>query len=321
MIFSGSLEGSNTDVTQTSAACGLHVDGAFYHVILRGNHRDQIFFQPADRDRFAMLVADNIERFRMRVHAYCWMSNHVHLLMQVADIPLGRVMMRIAGNYAREMQRFRPTTGHFFERRYRAILVDADSYLIELIRYIHLNPVRAGMVDTPDAYQWSGHRAYLGLTTTPWLTTDFSLSLFNREQSVARDAYRQFVLAGIGIATDQELISGRPDDQRILGDDVFLARLTTTRRPRRILSLQGLIGIICRVHATDPETVLASGRQRHPAKLRAVILHHALHLRIATLSDIARHFKRSASTLSESLDLYRRIEPALFDNPIDFDSH
>lgn len=81
----------------------LHVDGAFYHVILRGNHRDSIFFRAADRDRFAALVAENIERFRMRVHAFCWMSNHVHLLVQVADIPLGRALMRIAGRYAREL--------------------------------------------------------------------------------------------------------------------------------------------------------------------------------------------------------------------------
>ena len=92
----------------------LHVDGAFYHVILRGNHREAIFFRPADRDMFASLVAEMLGRFRMRVHAYCWMTNHVHLLMQVSDAPLGRAMMRIASRFARHMQRHRLTTGHFF---------------------------------------------------------------------------------------------------------------------------------------------------------------------------------------------------------------
>lgn len=297
----------------------LHVDGAFYHVILRGNHRDRIFFKPADRDRFDELVAENTERFRMRVHAYCWMSNHVHLLIQVADIPLGRAMMRIAGGYAREMQRMRPTTGHFFERRYRAILVDADSYLLELIRYIHLNPVRAGMVVAPEAYPWSGHSAYLGVSSTPWLTTDFALSLFSSKCSAAREAYRQFVLAGVGMTTDQELVSGRPDDKRILGNDDFLAKITTPRKPRLTISLQSLIDAICNAHATDSVMLFAPGRQRQAAKLRAVVLHHALHLRIATLSDIARHFNRSASTLTESLDLYRRTQPTLFDSSIDLD--
>jgi len=296
----------------------LHVDGGFYHVILRGNHRDRIFFKPTDRDRFAELVAENVERFRMRVHAYCWMSNHVHLLMQVADIPLGRVMMRIAGGYAREMQRMRSITGHFFERRYRAILVDADSYLLELIRYIHLNPVRAGMVHAPEDYPWSGHGAYLGQKTTPWLTTDFALSLFGREYAVAREAYRQFVLDGVCMTTDQALISGRPDDKRILGNDDFLTTLPTTHRPRRAMSLQKLIEAICRTDAIDPTFLHALGRHRHAAKLRAVILHHALRLRIATLSDIARHFNRSASTLTETLELYRRTQPSLFDHPIYF---
>jgi REP element-mobilizing transposase RayT len=104
----------------------LHVDGGHYHVILRGNHRQSIFFNAADRLAFAELVAENIERFGMRVHAFCWMSNHVHLLMQVGAFPLARAMMRIASRFARGMQRNQQTTGHFFERRYRAILVDAD---------------------------------------------------------------------------------------------------------------------------------------------------------------------------------------------------
>ena len=117
----------------------IHVEGRFYHVILRGNHREDIFFRPQDRDRFASLVAEVIERFRMRVHAYCWMTNHIHLLMQVSDVPLGAAMMRIASRYARATQKHRPTTGHLFERRYKAILLDEDSYLLELIRYIHLN--------------------------------------------------------------------------------------------------------------------------------------------------------------------------------------
>jgi len=111
----------------------------------------------------------------MRVHAYCWMTNHVHLLMQVSEVTLGRAMQRIASRYARAVQKRRGTTGHLFERRHRAILIDADSYLLELIRYIHLNPVRARIVTDPADYPWSGHRAYLGLENTCWLTADFGL--------------------------------------------------------------------------------------------------------------------------------------------------
>lgn len=293
----------------------IHVDGGFYHVILRGNHREAIFFSHSDRDRFAALVAEVIERFRMRVHAYCWMTNHVHMLMQVSDAPLGRAMMRIASRYARTTQKHRPTTGHLFERRYRAILVDADSYLLELIRYIHLNPVRAGMTADPADYQWSGRRAYIGLQSTPWLTTDFALSLFARELTQAREAYRRFVLAGVGQPPDQELSGGRSDEPRLLGDDRFLANIEMKERTRDRHSIDVLISLSAR-HNVDPAALARPGRQRNTAQLRALILHHALDRRIATLSELARRFNRSASTLCESLEHYRRIRLALFDEPL-----
>jgi REP-associated tyrosine transposase len=210
----------------------LHVEGGFYHVTLRGNHREPIFFCAADRDRFAELVAEVIERFRMRVHAYCWMTNHVHLLMQVREVPLGCAMQRIASRYARTVQKRRSTTDHLFERRHRAILIDADSYLLELIRYIHLNPVRAHLVTDPADYPCSGHRAYLGLEDASWLTTDFGLSLFDRELHVARQTDARFVFAGIGERYDPSFTCARSDEPRILEDDRFMTNLKPAWRPR-----------------------------------------------------------------------------------------
>jgi putative transposase len=295
----------------------LHIDGGFYHVILRGNHREAIFFTSEDRDRFASLVAEVIDRFRMRVHAYCWMTNHVHLLMQVSEVPLGRAMMCIASRYARVTQKRRPTTGHLFERRYRAILVDADNYLLELIRYIHLNPVRADIVVDPEQYSWSSHRAYLHIQMTPWLTTDFALGLFGRELTQAREAYRRFVLAGVGAPSDQQLSQGRSDEPRILGDDHFLSGLKAHWRPRDHHSIEELIDQFCHQHRIHPDDLSRPGRQRKLAQLRVLIVHHALDRRIATLSDLARRFGRSASTLCESLEHYRRLNPALFNEPLD----
>jgi REP element-mobilizing transposase RayT len=290
----------------------LHVDGAFYHVILRGNHREQIFFRPADRDLFSSLVGEMIERFRMRVHAHCWMSNHVHLLMQVSDVPLGQAMMRIASRFARHMQKQRPTTGHFFERRYRAILVDADEYLLELVRYIHLNPVRAGIVADPMEYAWSGHCAYLGAAAVPWLTTDFTLSLFSADLSAARAAYRRFVLAGIGIVVNRELATGNDQDSRVLGTDQFLSRLPVALPARCHLTIEQLAEHVCRPHGVDSALLASSSRAHQLSLLRTLVVHHAIRLRIATLSDLARHFRRSTSALSQSLEHHRRARPTLF---------
>jgi putative transposase len=156
----------------------IHVPGAFYHVTLRGNHRQSIFFAARDREIMSSIVAEVVERFEARLHVYCYMTNHVHALIQVGDAPLGRLMLRIAGRYARTIQKGLRTTGHLFEKRYYPVLVDADEYLLELLRYIHRNPVRARIVESVDDYPWSSHHAYVGARDEPFVHTDFALRLF-----------------------------------------------------------------------------------------------------------------------------------------------
>ena len=147
----------------------IHVPGGLYHAVLRGNHRQAIFEGSDDYLCFEDIVARALERYGASLFAYCWMTNHVHLAIRIADAPLGSVMGILASRYARAKQRAVPTTGHLFERRYRARLVDADRYLLALVRYVHLNPVRAHMVADPHDYRWSSHRAYLGACCPEWL--------------------------------------------------------------------------------------------------------------------------------------------------------
>ena len=165
-----------------------------YHVTLRGNHRQDIFFEPSDRYRLNELFAEVLERFSARLHAYCYMSNHIHALIQVGDAPLGKLIMRVAGQYARGTQSRLQTTGHLFEKRYYPVLVSVDQYFLALLRYIHLNPVRAGLAASMEAYPWSSHHAYTGNRVEPWVTTDFALSQFSLDRARAVDAYRRFVM-------------------------------------------------------------------------------------------------------------------------------
>lgn len=192
----------------------LHVPGALYHVTLRGNHRQDIFFRPDDRTLLNSIVSEVIARYGARLHAYCWMTNHTHLLIQVSDLPLGRIMLRIASRYARELQARFLTTGHLFERRYHAVLVDANEYLLELVRYIHLNPVRAKMAALPAEYPWSSHQVYLGQRAEPWVTTEFALSLFHSDTHQAVTAYDRFVHADLAPASP--LNARNPNDRRAL---------------------------------------------------------------------------------------------------------
>ena len=163
----------------------LHVPGACYHVTLRGNHRQDIFFSDADRCLLGHYIEAACEPTGVRIHAYCWMSNHIHLLIQVTDVPLGSFMQRISSRYARAVQARVPTTGHLFQNRYHALLVDVDRYFLALLRYIHLNPVRSGLAENPADYRWSSHRAYLGRATVGWLVTDFGLRLFDGDTARA----------------------------------------------------------------------------------------------------------------------------------------
>jgi putative transposase len=171
----------------------LHVPGGFYHVTLRGNHRQPIFFRDSDRPLLDEIVADTLARLEARLHAYCWMTNHIHILIQVSAAPLGQVVMRIESRYARTVQAGIQTTGHLFERRYHAALVDEDRYLLALIRYIHLNPVRGALVNRPGDYPWSSHHEYVGTREQPWVTTSFALQMLGTQTDSARAAYRELI--------------------------------------------------------------------------------------------------------------------------------
>jgi putative transposase len=274
----------------------VHFPGAFYHVTLRGNHRQNIFFAPADRKLFESLTAEILERYAARLHAYCWMTNHVHMLVQVGDTPLGRLILQIAGRYARTIQRHLHTTGHLFENRHHAILVDADEYLLELLRYIHLNPVRARMVDHPDDYAWSSHHAYVGTETQPWVTTDFALAMLHAERERAVAAYRRFVDEGVAHPSPSPLLDCNNDD--VLGADDFMSKLRCEPwRPKSKQSFAELIAEACaRFSVTEP-ALRSNGAQRTLTRVRTWVAHEAVSRRIASLSHVARHFGRAESGL------------------------
>lgn len=278
----------------------IHVPGGFYHVILRGNHRQDIFFCDEDRQLLESIVGEIISRFCARVHAYCWMTNHIHLLIQVSDYPLGAIMLRIASRYARAVQSRFSTTGHLFERRYRALLVDADSYLLQLVRYIHLNPVRAHLVIDPLDYRWSSHRTYLGKENTSWVTTDATLRLFHSERIRAVEAYGRFMGEHAADENHDAELAPHPHDGRILGDDQFLFRILGTEYiPRSRETLQEIVAKSCVRFEVTEESLISSSKARHLVAARAWVAHHAVRHRIASICAIARHFNRSESAIRQ----------------------
>ncbi len=278
----------------------LHFPGAVYHVILRGNAGTQVFFTKQDRFRLYLFLQECVERFHCRIHGFCCMKNHIHLIVQVEDVPLSLAMQNVSLRYTKWINFSQNRTGHVFQGRYKALLVDADSYLLELVRYVHLNPVRAGIVKSPELYPWSGHHCYLGDEALPWLTTNFVLSQFG-SNDLARNAYREFVNAGVEEKRRGDFYSGTCEG-RILGDDQFIDTAFKSAQERHTIQwkLTEIVAAVCSSCGIDEEQLKHSGKTRPFTKARALaaaLVHESPHL---LLSDLALFLNRDVSALSKA---------------------
>jgi REP-associated tyrosine transposase len=176
----------------------VEYEGAFYHVTSRGNERGKIFFSEADYEKFLTYLREAKEKYGIVLHCYVLMTNHYHLLMETPQANLSQAMQYVNGSYTTYINVKRNRSGHLLQGRYKAIVVDRDSYLGELSRYIHLNPVRAGIVAKPEDYPHSSYKAYLTSKKDDLVSTETLLELVGGGKDKARRRYRAFVEAGMG---------------------------------------------------------------------------------------------------------------------------
>lgn len=173
--------------------------GAFYHITSRGNEQKPIFRNLRDRKKFQEYLESATNRYDAVIHAYCLMNNHYHLLMETPAGNLPQIMHHINGAYTTYFNIKWARKGHLFQGRYMAILVEQDEYAKGLSRYIHLNPVRAGMVETPEQYQWSSYSFYVGWKRAPgWLQRRHILGYFGQSRIIAQKNYRKYVFGKVG---------------------------------------------------------------------------------------------------------------------------
>ncbi len=194
---------------------------AWYHVMNRGRRGDPVFRVKKDYLSFIELLLETGDMWNLRVGAYCLIPNHYHLLIQTPNANLSRCMRHINGVYTQRFNRNHHLDGQLFRGRYKAILVEGDSYLLELLRYIHRNPLEAGLIEVLDKYPWCSHQGYLsGAKKWNWLYKDFLLSLFSVEKGVSRKLYRDFISKGV--PEDINRILGRKNLPSVLGSKSFL---------------------------------------------------------------------------------------------------
>lgn len=203
----------------------IQYPGAFYHVTSRGNERKDVFRSIADREKFLGYLESASARYGAVIHAYCLMSNHYHLLLETPAANLSEIMRHINGAYTTYFNVKRKRAGHLFQGRFKAILVEAQAYALELSRYLHLNPVRAGLVKLPQDYPWSSYAAYIGLVPPAlWLKTGLVLSLLTENQRIAPLRYREFAQSAandeienpLGATVAAGILGGEPFVQEVL---------------------------------------------------------------------------------------------------------
>jgi REP element-mobilizing transposase RayT len=272
----------------------LEFAGALYHITSRGDRRALIYLDDTDRAFWLQALAEACARFHFVVHSFCQMGNHFHLLLETQEPNLSKGMRQLNGTYSQYFNRRHDLVGHVFQGRYQAILVQEESYLLELARYIVLNPVRANMVARPEDWPWSSYRLMTGTELPPaWLNTQGILGRLNVDQTDAIAAYRAFVHAGIGETSP--LIHAR--GQLFLGDDTFLAGFQDQADRTQ---MDGITPTHRNALAPPLQTYLEKFDNRDEA------MASAYDTCAYSITEIARHFNISDTTAARAIKRWQR---------------
>lgn len=273
----------------------IEYPGAVYHITGRGNERQSVFLDDADRIAFLELVHQVCDRFNWLCHTYCLMTNHYHLLVETIDPTLCRGMRQLNGVYTQDFNRHHGRVGHLFQGRFKAILVEKDAYLLELCRYVVLNPVRANMVQSTKDWEWSSYRATAGLEEPlPLLTIDWILSQFGDFQLEAQQVYRCFVSASRGTSPWEDL-----KGQIYLGTEAFVenlpkpSELKEVPRCQRLVNRPSLDEIF---RNAEDNTMITEAYRDHGYTMKEIADHLGIHY--ATVSRRLRRHEQAESTNS-----------------------
>lgn len=313
----------------------LDVPGALHHIMVRGINKADIFKDDQDKSLFLERLALNLGEGKSSIYAWVLMTNHIHLLFKSGKDGISVVMRKLLTWYAQYYNRRHNRTGHLFENRYKSVLCDEDNYLLALIRYIHLNPIRAGIIQTIeelDRYPWSGHRTIIGKAKHPWMDIENTLSQFGDTRRKALHEYRRFMREGVDQGTVKELTGGglirsqggwsqvlamrrrgqKEDfDQRILGGGEFVNQVLKETEERQLRQLkhkrsgktiQKIINEECRRSGINPLELQGGGKRRQVSGTRAKIAKRGRDEMGLSAAAIARHVGVSTSAITKAIE-------------------
>jgi len=297
----------------------IELEGGLYHLITRGNNRRRIFGDVHDYHEMLKLIADTKTKLPFYLYAYCLMPNHVHLLAERQQDAISRIMQRVLTRYSRYYNRKNGRVGHLFQKRYKAILCQSDQYLAELIRYIHLNPVRAKIVSNPAAFRYSSHRAYVGMEKSSLVDMDPVLRHFGPTKKLARERFRMFVNAGLKHGHREEFYGG--EEGMLLGQEEFVEtmkkRVGAVEKAKTMKvttrELDGLIEAVAGATRLTPEQICSRSKRKEivMAKEALMIVGEELGASRAALarligidsSVVSRRYESGRTRMNESQEM------------------
>jgi len=312
----------------------IEFEGAFYHVTARGNERKKIFLSRRDNEKFLHYIAEAKDKYRFNLHAYVIMGTHYHLLLETPEGNLSRIMHYVNSSYTTYTNVKRKRSGHLFQGRFKAIVVDKDSYLLELSRYLHLNPVRAHMTQTPEDYEYSSYRSYVSNSKAGIVKTDTILGMLADNPTTAKERYRYFVESSI---TDEQenpfknlyggmILGGERFVREILGKledgQLETEEISNRKELRRIPVTEELLSAVAQHFDTSSEEMMKD--QRNVARKAFVYLikkHYGISNRdiggmincssISSVTKICRSLEQQMETDSELLGHINALERKL----------
>lgn len=254
----------------------IEFEGALYHVITRGNQRQQIFRTAEDYERYLKILEDYKVRYDFVLYAYVLMGNHVHLLIETREVPLSKILQGVNQSYTMYFNRRYATVGHLFQGRYKAMLCDKDSYLLSLVKYIHLNPVRAERAKSPEAYPWGSHGSYVGGARDRGIVdSEPVLKIFGEDRKKARRAYQAYMEEKEVLRREEVYATV---DQRIVGDEGFVEQVMTRTgkmgipgRRKHAFGLPEIAKAVEEIYAVSLEQLRGKGRGEKLGRGRRVM--------------------------------------------------
>lgn len=271
--------------------------GLLYHVMVRGNQRQKTFLDPTDYKAYLERLSRYRKRYGYTVHAYCLMPNHVHLLLESSQQPLSKFMQGLQQSYSQYFNLSHRKVGHVFQGRYKAIVCEKDEYLLELVRYIHLNPVRSGLVQEPGRYRYSGHREYAEGKASAVMDPRKVLGMLG-----GKARYRAFVRDGISEGHKEEYY--QVEDQRFLGSEGFGEKLREEQeepRPKRRKSLELVIKVLSEKLGTGVAELRSADRSWAVSKARTTIGYVLVRRQGYGLGEVAKYMGRDPATVGTLL--------------------